>query len=324
LNSAQKIKTPLLVVQGANDPRVKKAESEQIVIALRDRGFPVEYICAPDEGHGFARPVNNMAMMDAAEAFLAKYLGGRFQDGGTPEVVARLKEITVDPKTVVLAKKVDTGSVGAPKPVADLTAGTFTYTGTISAGGQKMDFSATRVVTAEGNAWVITDTAKMPMGEAVDTSTVEKGTLVPLKRVVKQGPVTIDRTFGGGKVTGTMAMGADPKPVSVDLGGPVFADGSAEIVSIACLPLAEGFQTVFRNFDVQKQKPALTKVKVVGVEDVIVPAGTFASWKVETSSAEDEPGRTTLWIDKASRKVVKTSSTLPQMAGAVMTTELQP
>ena len=61
LNSAQKIKTPLLVVQGANDPRVKKAESDQIVIALRDRGFPVEYLVAPDEGHGFARPVNNMA-----------------------------------------------------------------------------------------------------------------------------------------------------------------------------------------------------------------------------------------------------------------------
>ena len=57
-----KIKTPLLVVQGANDPRVKKAESDQIVVALRDRKFPVEYIVAPDEGHGFARPVNNMAM----------------------------------------------------------------------------------------------------------------------------------------------------------------------------------------------------------------------------------------------------------------------
>jgi dipeptidyl aminopeptidase/acylaminoacyl peptidase len=324
LNSAQKIKTPLLIVQGANDPRVKKAESEQIVIALRDRGFPVEYICAPDEGHGFARPVNNMAMMDAAEAFLAKYLGGRFQEGGTPEVVARLKEITVDPKTVVLEKKIDTGSVGAPKPVADLSSGTFTYIGTISAGGQKMEFSTTRVVKAEGNAWVITETAKMPMGEAIDTSTVEKGTLVPLKRIVKQGPVTIDLAFGGGKVTGTMAMGAEPKPVSVDLGGPIFADGSAETVSIACLPLAEGFQTVFRNFDVQKQKPALTRAKVVGSEDATVPAGTFASWKVETSSAEDEPGGTTLWIDKASRKVVKTSTTLPQMGGAVMTTELQP
>src|SRR5213082_3276356 len=84
LNSASKIKTPLLVVQGANDPRVNKAESEQIVIALRDRGFPVEYMLAPDEGHGFQRPVNNMAMFMAAEKFLAKYLDGRYQDGATP------------------------------------------------------------------------------------------------------------------------------------------------------------------------------------------------------------------------------------------------
>jgi dipeptidyl aminopeptidase/acylaminoacyl peptidase len=105
LNSADKIKTPLLVAQGANDPRVNRREAEQIVIALRDRGFPVEYILAPDEGHGFARPVNNLALFMASERFFAKHLGGRFQDGGTPEEVARLKEITVDPKTVVLAKK---------------------------------------------------------------------------------------------------------------------------------------------------------------------------------------------------------------------------
>jgi len=104
LNSASKIRTPLLIVQGANDPRVKKAESEQIVVALRDRGFAVGYLVAPDEGHGFARPVNNMAMWAAAESFLAKHVGGRFQEGGTPEVVARLKEITVDPKTVVVGK----------------------------------------------------------------------------------------------------------------------------------------------------------------------------------------------------------------------------
>jgi dipeptidyl aminopeptidase/acylaminoacyl peptidase len=100
LSHVDKIKTPLLVVQGANDPRVNKREADQIVIALRDRGFPVEYMVAPDEGHGFARPVNNMAMLALAEKFLAKHLGGRFQATMTPEVAKRLQEITVDPKTV--------------------------------------------------------------------------------------------------------------------------------------------------------------------------------------------------------------------------------
>jgi dipeptidyl aminopeptidase/acylaminoacyl peptidase len=105
LNSAGKIKTPLMVVQGAHDPRVNKAESDQIVIALRDKGFPVEYLVAPDEGHGFARPVNNMAMIATAEKFFAHYLGGRYQQDMTPEVATRLREITVDPKTVVLAPR---------------------------------------------------------------------------------------------------------------------------------------------------------------------------------------------------------------------------
>jgi len=111
LNSAANIRTPLLVVQGANDPRVTRAEAEQIVIALRDRGFPVEYMLAADEGHGYQRPVNDMAMFMAAERFFAKHLCGRYQEGGTPEVVARLKELIVDPKTVVLSKKPDAAAV---------------------------------------------------------------------------------------------------------------------------------------------------------------------------------------------------------------------
>ena len=87
LNSADKIKTPLLVAQGANDPRVNRREAEQIVIALRDRGFPVEYILAPDEGHGFARPINNLALFMASEKFFAqhsgrKVSGGRYDRGG--------------------------------------------------------------------------------------------------------------------------------------------------------------------------------------------------------------------------------------------------
>jgi hypothetical protein len=89
-------------VQGANDPRVKKREADQVVIALRDRGFPVEYMVMPDEGHNIVRPVNRMAMIAMTEKFLAKYLGGRYQEP-TPEAAKRLQEITVDPKTVKLA-----------------------------------------------------------------------------------------------------------------------------------------------------------------------------------------------------------------------------
>ncbi|ALW83717.1 peptidase S9 [Hymenobacter sedentarius] len=105
LTAADKIKTPLLVVQGANDPRVNKAEADQIVVALRDRNYPVQYLLAPDEGHGFARPVNNMAMLAASEKFLSKHLGGRFQESMSPAVAKRLEEITVDPKTVTLVKE---------------------------------------------------------------------------------------------------------------------------------------------------------------------------------------------------------------------------
>jgi len=102
LNSADKISAPLMVVQGQNDPRVKVAESEQIVVALRERGLPVEYLKAPDEGHGFARPVNQMAFIAAMEKFFAKHIGGRYQESMTDEVAQRLIDITVDVSTVEL------------------------------------------------------------------------------------------------------------------------------------------------------------------------------------------------------------------------------
>jgi dipeptidyl aminopeptidase/acylaminoacyl peptidase len=72
-----RIQVPLLIGQGANDPRVKQAESDQIVEAMRKNGKPVEYLVYADEGHGFARPQNRMHFYGKVEVFLAKYLGGR-------------------------------------------------------------------------------------------------------------------------------------------------------------------------------------------------------------------------------------------------------
>jgi len=77
LNAADKIRIPVLIGQGANDPRVKQAESEQIVAAMEKNGLGVNYVVYPDEGHGFARPENNTDFMARTEAFLAENLGGR-------------------------------------------------------------------------------------------------------------------------------------------------------------------------------------------------------------------------------------------------------
>jgi dipeptidyl aminopeptidase/acylaminoacyl peptidase len=322
LNSANKIKTPLMVVQGANDPRVNRREAEQIVVALRDRGFPVEYILAPDEGHGFQRPVNNMAMFMAAEKFLATYLDGRYQERGTPEVEARLKEITVDPKTVKISKAVDASAVGAPKPVADLAVGADRYDVKLSVSGQQMALKLSTAITEENGQWVATETWDTPMGPMTDVVTVEKGSLLIRKLSLQQGPTSINVEYSGNQASGTMSMNGQDRPISVDMGGPVFADAGASAYSIACLPLADGYTTSFRNFDSQKQKVKLMQLSVAGSETVTVPAGTFTAFRVEVTSADGSADKSTVWIAKDSRKPVKISSVMASMGGATMTAEL--
>ena len=74
-----RIRVPLLIGQGQNDPRVNVRESDQMVAAMRAKGLPVEYVVYTDEGHGFARPQNRLDFYGRVEPFLAKYLGGRAQ-----------------------------------------------------------------------------------------------------------------------------------------------------------------------------------------------------------------------------------------------------
>lgn len=80
LFKVDQIKIPLLIAQGANDPRVKQAESEQIVAALKSKGISHEYMLFPDEGHGFAKPENRIKFYAAAEKFLARHLGGSYEE----------------------------------------------------------------------------------------------------------------------------------------------------------------------------------------------------------------------------------------------------
>jgi dipeptidyl aminopeptidase/acylaminoacyl peptidase len=322
LFSAERIRTPLLVIQGANDPRVKKAESDQIVIALRDHGFPVEYLVAPDEGHGFSRPVNSMAMFATIEAFLAKHLGGRFQASMPPEVETRLGEIRVDPKTVTLAQAVDAKAVGLPDASHPLVLDESHYTTTIALGAQTIKMDSINVAVQEGDRIVVTETAKTPQGDATDRVTLDRGTLAVRAREVRQGPLAIRLTFEGGQAGGTVAMGGPEQEIDVELGGELFADGAASYRAVAALPLEEGYTATFRNFDVQRMRATVKRLRVAVVERVTVPAGSFEAWRIQIGSVEGEPGDQTVWIDTASRRVVKISATMPQAGGAVATVEL--
>ena len=178
-------------------------------------------------------------------------------------------------------------------------------------------------VKEEGGSWVVTETAVLQGTTISDVSTLEKGTLVLKHRSIKQGPVAIELDIKDGKATGTMTMSGQTKPISVDLGGALFADGAGSHNVIAALPLAPGYTTTFRNFDVQRQQVQLKQLKVVGAESVTVPAGTFDAHKLELTDADGSGSTTTIWIAKDTRKVVKVSATLPQMGGAVITTELE-
>jgi len=236
------------------------------------------------------------------------------------DVATRLKEITVDPKTVTLTKATPAAGSAVPTPAVDLAPMTTRYTATIAVGGQSMGMKIAQEVREENGAWVAVETAEMPMGQAVDTSVIAKGSLLPRKRTVKQGPLDLAVEFTSAE--GTMAMNGQSRPLKVALDGPVFADGAGSHAVIARLPLADGYTTTFRNLDLQSQKVQVKQLKVTGKESVTVPAGTFEAWKVEVATP-DSGATQTLWVEPATRQVVKVAATLPSMNGAVLTAVLE-
>ena len=118
LTHVEKIKKPLLIGQGANDPRVKQSESDQIVKAMQEKNIPVTYVLYPDEGHGFQRPPNRMSFFGVSEAFLAEHLGGRYQplseddfEGSTIKVPAGAEQVPgLEPALPADAKAPASGS----------------------------------------------------------------------------------------------------------------------------------------------------------------------------------------------------------------------
>src|SRR5918994_5405283 len=102
---------------------------------------------------------------------------------------------------------------------------------------------------------------------------MEKGSLLLKRRVIKQGPMTMEINVEPNQVTGSTTMNGKSTPLAGNSGGALFADGAGAFDVLASLPLADGYSVSFRNFDVQKQKPQIKQMRVAGTESITVPAG---------------------------------------------------
>ena len=315
LNSAAKIKAPLMIIQGANDPRVKKAESDQIAVALRDLGRKVVYLCAPDEGHGYHKPVNNLASMGKAEEFLGKALNAPYQKEMSPEADKKLKEITVDVAKLTLPKKADIIALKSmPAPTADLSAGDYTYSILLEMAGQKIPMTMTRSVKENGGNWVVTDKVSTPQGDQSDEAVYTKGTLKPVSRKISAGPQTINYSYTPEKVT--MEVGGKSIPTAVD--GAYIQDGGGNDMIIARMPLSDSYQAGI-YVATQDGKVILNKLSVTGAETI----DGVSCYKCELVNTEDPTDLTTYYVgvnDKTAHKIVAPLAGAP---GAKMTIELK-
>ena len=319
LFSSANIKAPLMIVQGANDPRVNKGESDQIVLALRDKNAKVSYILADDEGHGFAKPVNNLGMIAASEKFLAQYCGTRFQESMTDDVAKRLKENTVDISKVTLVKKSNvTALQSMPAISGDLAIGNYTYTGSIELQGQKLPFQMTRSVALNGNNWDIAETATV-MGQVMkDTSSFSKGGLLSVKQVSEQGPLKINITYRQDGVELVSEMNGKLSSKTLTLQGLCINDGAGLDMIIARFPLTVGYRAAFYVADAETQKLKKMILKVVGNEPINAVNTTVVSLENDENANE----KSTYYFDMSKKMAIKSVQVLPSMMNAKLTVVL--
>lgn len=318
LNYASNIKAPLFVVQGANDPRVKKAESDQIVAALRDLGRDVEYIVAPDEGHGFLGKENRLAMIVALEKFFAKHLGGRYQEDVKPEIQKRLDEITVDIKTVTMPKREETGEVLKSFDGSKIQPTSSKYVIKIDTRGQKFDINVNRDITKsklnDKDVFVIVEVASGIMG-GNDTLIVDANTLLPIKRNVKQGPATIQLNFATDKIEGQIEAGSQKMPVNIKIDSPVITEGAGIELALKTLPLKKGYKAFFNQIDIMRAGTKKMIINVLDVEKVTLPSGEYEAYKIEIKPSDGDEGAQTLWLDTNDKILLKSEAKLGAMMG---------
>ncbi len=314
LFSADKIARPLLIIQGANDPRVKQAEADQIAIALRDRGHDVSYLLADDEGHGFAKPVNQMAMYAEVERFLAEKLGGRYDAGMPQDVAKRLEELRVDISTVTYT---DPSSVKlAPSlPALDvqLSEHVENWKVTLAVQGQTVPMEAKRSYSQEDGMWIINETISGPLGEMENKATYSPE-LKTLSRSFTQGPVSVNATYTGNQIQLQM----DEQTTTLDAEGALLCDGPGLETIVRGLPLEQGYELIADTVDLASMKLDRVRLKVEENETV----DSVEYLKVVVSSLDNPAQKTTLWLDPTTKQTKRSEQVVPAMGNAVFSKSL--
>ena len=210
-----------------------------------------------------------------------------------------------------------------PKPVVALTQGTSIYRANLEIDGRQVPLDLARTVKLQKGVWVITEVTTMSNYVAIDSTVLDKKTLVPKRRVMRDPTLFLELHYVGNMASGTITTRGQMRPIELDMHGVLFADGPAAQDAIAALPLARGYNAEFLNFDPQTQQVSELELRVLGSEMVRVPAGRFNTWKVLTTSATGGAGQTAAyWIDKKSRRVVKFATPLLGQNDIIATAEL--
>jgi dipeptidyl aminopeptidase/acylaminoacyl peptidase len=312
----ERIKDPLLVVQGANDPRVTKREADQIVTALRDRGVKVQYLLAPNEGHGFVNPENRLALYRAMELFFRDCLGGRAQETVTAAIEQQIRRLSVNVDTLrvasepKMAEPVAVGVGDASVTTSHVRPVTHTWRLVLVQGGQEREVGTSRsevteVTVGGAPALQIVQSVSSPMmGNGSDTVVVLRQTLAPVRHRSVNARRTLSLDFDRGTVKGTVTpAGGAAQPVSVTGAEPVFDAGALELV-LRSLPLAEGYAAKFPAYAHEAGGTVAVTARVTGSERVTLADGTVVdTWVIES----DMMGRKVRqYVAKDSREGVRT------------------